>query len=73
MPPRRPRKRRQGLSTGLPQKADLWAFVSDYTQQGDKLRAFNLIDECTRECYCIRSDNWPEFIVKGIERWLEEN
>ena len=51
----------------------MWAFVSDYAQQGDKLRAFNLIDECTRECYCIRSDNWPEFIVKVIERWLKEN
>ena len=55
MPPRRPRKRRQGLSTGLPQKAvrcyHFWALVSDYTQRGDKLRAFNLIDECTRECH----------------------
>jgi len=62
VPPRRPRKRRQGLSTGLPQKAVrrnhvwAWDFVSDYTQRGGKLRAFNLIDEFTRECHCIHAD-----------------
>ena len=62
VPPRRPRKRRQGLSTGLPQKAVrrnhvwAWDFVSDYTQRGGKLRAFNLIDEFTRECQCIHAD-----------------
>jgi putative transposase len=62
VPPRRPRRRRQGLSTGLPQKAlrrnHVWAwdFVSDYTQRGGKLRAFNLIDEYTRQCHCIHAD-----------------
>jgi putative transposase len=62
IPPRRPRRRRQGLSTGLPQKAShrnhvwAWDFVSDYTQRGGKLRTFNLIDEFTRECHCIHAD-----------------
>ena len=62
VPPRRPRQRRQGLSTGLPQQAerrnDVWAwdFVSDYTQRGGSLRTFNLIDEYTRECHCIHAD-----------------
>jgi len=62
VPPRRPHKRRQRLSTGLPQKAVrinhvwAWDFVSDYTQRGGKLRAFNLIDEFTRECHCIHAD-----------------
>jgi putative transposase len=62
VPPRKPRIRRQGLSTGLPQQAKhrnhvwAWDFVSDYTQRGGKLRAFNLIDEYTRECHCIHAD-----------------
>ena len=33
-----------------------WDFVSDYTQLGGRLRAFNLIDEFTRECHCIHAD-----------------
>lgn len=62
IPLRRPRRRRQGLSTGLPQKAGhrnhvwAWDFVSDYTQRGGKLRTFNLIDEYIRECHCIHAD-----------------
>ncbi len=62
VPPKKPRRRRQGLSTGLPQQARqknhvwAWDFVSDYTQRGGKLRAFNLIDEFTRECHCIHAD-----------------
>lgn len=58
----KPKQRRQGLSTGLPQKAThrnhvwAWDFVSDYTQRGGALRAFNLIDEFTRECHCIHAD-----------------
>ena len=62
MPPPKPRKRRQGLSTGLPQQAQhrnrvwAWDFVSDYTVRGGKLRVFNLIDEFTKECHCIHSD-----------------
>jgi transposase InsO family protein len=62
VPPPRQRTRRQGLSTGLPQQARrrnhvwAWDFVADYTQRGGKLRAFNLIDEYTRECHCIHAD-----------------
>ena len=62
VPPPRPRLRRQGLSTGLPQHAThrnhvwAWDFVSDYTQRGGKLRCFNLIDEFTRECHCNHAD-----------------
>ena len=62
VPPRKPRRRRQGLSTGLPQQARhknhvwAWDFVSDYTQRGGKLRTFNLIDEYTRECHFIHAD-----------------
>ncbi len=62
VPAPKPRRRRQGLSTGLPTEALRrnhvwsWDFVSDYTQRGGKLRVFNLIDEYTRECHCIHSD-----------------
>lgn len=62
VPPPKTRIRRQGLSTGLPQKAThknhvwAWDFVSDYTQRGGKLRVFNLIDEFTRECHVIHAD-----------------
>jgi len=62
VPPPRLRSRRQGLSTGLPQKAEhknhvwAWDFVADYTQRGGKLRVFTLIDEYTRECHVLHSD-----------------
>lgn len=62
VPPPKPRKRRQGLTTGLPQQAShrnhvwSWDFVSDFTQRGGKLRIFNLIDEYTRECHCIHAN-----------------
>ena len=62
VPPPRPRQRRRGISTGLPQQAGhrnhvwAWDFVSDYTERGGKLRTFNLIDEYTRECHRIHAD-----------------
>ena len=62
VPPPRRRQRRRGRSTGLPQQAAhrnhvwAWDFVSDHTERGGKLRAFNLIDEYTRECHCIHAD-----------------
>jgi len=80
VPPPKPRRRRQGLTTGLPQKAKhknhvwAWDFVSDYTQRGGKLRAFNLIDEYTRECHCIHADraikstDVLDLLQKAIER-----
>ena len=80
VPPKKPRIRRQGLSTGLPQQARhrnhvwAWDFISDYTQRGGKLRAFNLIDEYTRECHCIHADraikatDVLEVLQEAIER-----
>ena len=62
VPAPKPRKRRQGISTGLPQQAKhrnhvwAWDFVSDHTVLGGKLRVLNLIDEFTKECHCIHSD-----------------
>ena len=62
VPAPKPRKRRQGISTGLPQQAKhrnhvwAWDFVSDHTVLGGKLRIFNLIDEFSKECHCIHSD-----------------
>jgi putative transposase len=37
--------------------------VSDYTERGGRLRAFNLIDEYTRECHCIHADR----AIKAID------
>ena len=62
VPPARPRERRQGLSTGLPQEAEhrnhvwCWDFLADFTERGGKLRVFNLIDEYTRERHYIHTD-----------------
>ena len=62
VPSPRPRRRRRGCSTGIPQQAGhknhvwAWDFVSDYTERGGRLRTFNLIDEYTRECHCIHAD-----------------
>lgn len=62
VPTPKPRQRRRGVSTGLPQRAGrknqvwAWDFVSDYTERGGRLRTFNLIDEYTRECHCIHAD-----------------
>lgn len=67
VPPSKPRRRRQGHSTGLPQKAMhrnhvwAWDFVSDYTERGGAVRTFNLIDEYTRECHCI----WANRAIKS--------
>jgi len=80
VPPKKPRRRRQGLSTGLPQQARYknhvwaWDFVSDYTQRGGKLRTFNLIDEYTRECHCIHADraikaeDVLDILMEAVER-----
>ena len=62
IPPRKPKYRRQGASTGLPAKAThrnhvwTWDFVHDSTIKGGKLRMLTLIDEYTRECLCIHVD-----------------
>lgn len=59
IPRKKPGRRRQGPSTGLPTKAMhrghvwTWDFVHDTTVRGGKLRMLNVIDEHTRECLCI--------------------
>ena len=76
VPPPPPKVRRQGLSTGLPQKAlyknHVWAwdFVADYTQRGGKLRVLTLIDEYTRECHALHADR--SLTAADILRVLEE-
>ena len=55
VPPPKPRRRRQGLSTGLPQEAThrnhvwAWDFVSDYTQRGGVVPPWKLdsLDSCS--------------------------
>lgn len=59
IPPRKPRRRRQGASTGLPTTAThrhhvwTWDFIHDTTTRGGKLRMLTVIDEFSRECLCI--------------------
>ena len=62
IPPKKPRKRRRGVSTGLPTKAThpnhvwTWDFVHDTAMRGGKLRMLTVLDEYTRECRCIHVD-----------------
>jgi transposase InsO family protein len=76
VPPSQKRQRRQGLSTGLPQKAKhknhvwAWDFVSDYTHRGGKLRVLTLIDEFTRECHALHADR--SITAADVLRVLEE-
>ena len=58
-PAKKPKRRRRGVSTGLPTKAThrghvwTWDFVHDMTVRGGKLRMLNVLDEHTRECLCL--------------------
>ena len=62
VPPKKPRKRRQGVSTGLPTAAAhrnhvwSWDFIHDVTMRGGKLRMLTVLDEYTRQCRCIHVD-----------------
>ncbi|VGO13123.1 hypothetical protein PDESU_01677 [Pontiella desulfatans] len=59
VPKRKPKRRRQGLSTGLPTKADhrghvwTWDFIHDRTVRGGRLKMLTVVDEHTRECHLI--------------------
>ena len=59
VPKRKPKRRRQGGSTGLPTKADhrghvwTWDFVHDRTIRGGRLKMLTVVDEHTRECHLI--------------------
>jgi len=81
VPPPWPRQRRRGVSTGLPQQAGhrnhvwAWDFVSDYTERGGRLRAFNLIDEYTRECHCIHADRTikAQDVLEVLQKAIEQH
>jgi putative transposase len=61
-PKSKPKRRRQGVSTGLPTKAThpnhvwTWDFVHDTTMRGGKLRMLTVVDEYTHQCRCIHVD-----------------
>jgi transposase InsO family protein len=62
VPAKKPKRRRQGVSKGLPTNGKYrghvwtWDFVHDTTKRGGKLRMLNIIDEYTRECLSIHVD-----------------
>ena len=53
VPKRKPKRRRQGCSTGLPTKADhrshvwTWDFIHDRTDRGGRLKMLTVVDEHT--------------------------
>lgn len=59
IPKRKPKQRRQGISTGLPTKAQYrghvwtWDFIHDRTVRGGSLKMLTVVDEYTRECHLI--------------------
>jgi len=59
VPKRKPKRRRQGRSTGLPTKANhrghvwTWDFVHDRTIRGGRMKMLTVVDEHTRECHLI--------------------
>jgi putative transposase len=62
VPVKKPKRRRCGISTGLPTKAThpnhvwTWDFVHDTTMRGGKLRMLTVLDEYTRQSRCIHVD-----------------
>ncbi len=62
VPVKKPKRRRCGVSTGLPTKAThpnhvwTWDFVHDTTMRGGKLRMLTVLDEYTRQSRCIHVD-----------------
>ncbi len=62
VPVKQPKRRRGGISTGLPTKAThphhvwTWDFVPDTTMRGGKLRMLSVLDEYTRQSRCIHVD-----------------
>lgn len=62
LPRRRPKRRRCGRTVEIVKRAThknhVWSydFVEDRTENGNKLRMLNVIDEYTRECHQIRVD-----------------
>ena len=80
VPTRKPRRRRQGISTDLLTKATYpnhvwtWDFVHDTTMRGGKLRMLTVLDEYTRESRCIYVDRKinAEKVQRVMARLIEE-
>ena len=81
VPTKKPRRRRQGISTGLtdqgyapPNHVWTWDFVHDTTMRGGKLRMLTVLDEYTRESRCIHVDRKinAEKVQRGMARLIEE-
>lgn len=80
IPPKKQRRKRRGISTGLPTKAThpnhvwTWDFVHDTTMRGGKLRILTVVDEYTRECRCIHVDRRINAgkVQKVMARLIEE-
>ena len=77
IPPRKPRRRRRGVSTGLPTKAEhpdhvwTWDFIHDKTVRGGSLKMLTVLDEYTRECRVIHVDRHINAeTVRGIMQKL---
>ena len=77
IPQRKPRRRRRGVSTGLPTKAEhlghvwTWDFIHDKTVRGGSLKMLTVLDEYTRECRVIHVDRHINAeTVRGIMQKL---
>ena len=73
------RRRRRGVSTGLPTKAEhpghvwSWDFIHDKTVRGGSLKMLTVLDEYTRECRVIHVDRHINAeTVRGIMQKMIE-
>lgn len=81
VPPTKRKAVRQGISTGLPTKADhrghvwTWDFISDATVRGGSLRMLTILDEHTRECHVLRADRALRSadVLEWLKRAIEEH
>lgn len=90
LPRRRPKRRRRGRTVEIINRAThrnhVWSYdsVEDRTENGNKLRMLNVIDEYTRECHMIRVGrsfsgrkvvdtlNWL-FLLKGVPEHIRSD
>lgn len=90
LPRRRPKRKRHGRTVAVVNKAThrnhVWCydFVEDRTENGNKLRMLNVVDEYTRECHQIRVErsvnaekvvdtlNWL-FLLKGVPEHIRSD
>lgn len=74
--PKKAKKRRQGVSTGLPTTAThrnhvwTWDFVQDRTVRGGTIRMLTVLDEYTRECRTIYVDR--NINAKKVQEVMKE-